>query len=195
MGWTNSHLHQFQVGAAVYGTRDPEFRPDILDEWRVRLADVLRKPKDRMVYEYDFGDGWTHDIVLEAVSPAPLRARYPMVLAGKRACPPEDVGGPDGYAHFLEAIRDPRHPEHDDMIAWSGSPFDLDAFDLQDINSAFHGGWRPVSASASNSYEAPGRIRFVTPPVSGTAFGGLSGACAKGPSGVSLDVLQEVLYE
>jgi len=146
MGWTNSHLHQFCRGNTYYGLADPELDFECQDERRFRLQDLLRKPRDRMVYEYDFGDGWEHDVVLEEIGTSLPRARYPMVLAGRRACPPEDVGGIGGYYHFLKVIESPKHPEHRDMIEWCGGSFDPEAFDVQRINRAFHGGWGPAEA-------------------------------------------------
>ena len=143
MGWTDSHLHQFRVGDTYYGTPNPEFGFEVKNEKKVRLGEVLRRPKARMVYEYDFGDGWEHDVVLEAAIPTMPGKRFPLVLAGKRRCPPEDVGGIGGYYHFLEAIADPKHPEHRDMREWWGESFDPDAFDVQDLNRTFHGGWGP----------------------------------------------------
>lgn len=142
MGWTDSHLHQFQVGETYFGTPNPEFSFEVKNEKRIRLSEVLRRPKARMVYEYDFGDGWEHDVVLEAAVPATPRGRYPLVLAGKRRCPPEDVGGIGGYYHFLEAMGDPNHPEHRDMKEWWDAPFDPEEFDVKEINFAIHGGWR-----------------------------------------------------
>jgi len=144
MGWTDSHLHQFLAGGTYYGTPDRELGIERQNERRVRLNEVLRRPKDRMVYEYDFGDGWEHDIVLErTMSPVP-RGRYPIVVAGKRACPPDDVGGIGGYYDFLDAIKDPKHPDHHDMMEWCGGSFDPEAFDVQEINRLFHGGWGPA---------------------------------------------------
>jgi hypothetical protein len=133
MGWTDSHLHQFQCGGASYGRLHPEIEVEQQDERRVRLRDVLRRPKARLVYEYDFGDGWLHDVVLETIAPAGPENRQARVVAGKRACPPEDVGGVDGYYRFLEAIADPEHPEHQDMLEWVGE-FDPDAFDVEAMN-------------------------------------------------------------
>jgi len=143
MGWRNSHLHQFRVGRTYFGTPDPELPFEVHSEKRIRLNEVLRRPKARMVYEYDFGDGWEHDVVLEAVIGAEPRGRYPIVLAGKRRCPPEDVGGVGGYYGFLEAIRNPKHPEHREMKTWWGGLYNPDEFNPQEINVAFHGGWRP----------------------------------------------------
>lgn len=96
MAWTESHLHQFRRGNIDYGASDPEFGVKRQNERRVRPYEVLQKPKDRMGYEYDFGDGWEHDVLLEEICSPRRAARYPQVLAGKRACPPEDVGGIGG---------------------------------------------------------------------------------------------------
>ena len=136
MGWTESHLHQFRRGSTYYGEPDPEIGMDRENERRARLREVLRKPKDGMVYEYDFGDGWEHDIVLEAIG-EPAGEKPPVrVLAGKGACPPEDVGGIGGYYRFLEAIQNPKHSEHQDMLEWGGR-FDPDAFEIDRINKYF----------------------------------------------------------
>jgi hypothetical protein len=141
MGWTNSHLHQYRVRNTYSGKPNDEFGMRRQNAKKVRLNEVLRKPKDRMVYEYDFGDSWEHDLVLESVEFAQPGEKSPIVLKGKRAGPPEDVGGVYGYYHFLEAIGNPDHPEHQDMIEWC-EEFDPEAFDINEINSYFHGGWR-----------------------------------------------------
>lgn len=136
MGWTDSHLHQFIVRGEYYGTPDPDWGGDVKSERRVKLGGIVAGPKDRFVYEYDFGDGWEHAIVVEKVLAPEPGVRYPVCLAGKRACPPEDVGGVWGYAEFIEAIRDPKHPEHEGMLEWVGGSFDPAEFDLEDINEA-----------------------------------------------------------
>lgn len=136
MGWTDSHLHQLRHGTKYYGPPDPEMGMERYDERRVHLCQVLRRPKDRMVYEYDFGDGWEHDVVLEVVGEVGGGKSSTRVLAGKGACPPEDVGGIGGYYQFLEAIHNPKHPEHLDMLEW-GDPVDPDAFEIDEINKYF----------------------------------------------------------
>ena len=136
MGWTDSHLHQFRRGTTYYGEPDPEMGMERADERRVPLCKVLRRPKDRMVYEYDFGDGWEHDVVLETIDEAGGAKAPPRVLAGRGACPPEDVGGIGGYYRFLEAIEDPKHPEHGELLEWGG-PFDPDGFEIDEINGYF----------------------------------------------------------
>jgi len=145
MGWTDSHLHQFIAKGKYYGTPDPDFFVDRENERKVRLDQVLKKPKDRMVYEYDFGDSWEHEVVVEKVVPAEAgRGRYPLVTAGKRACPPEDCGGIPGYYRLLEVLGNPRHPEHQEMLEWCGEEYDPEGFDRQEVNRTFHGGWGPA---------------------------------------------------
>ena len=134
MGWADSHLHQFQRGRVVYGQSDREFGVRRVNERKTRLHEVLHGQKDRMRYEYDFGDGWEHELVLEAVTSVSAENRHPRVLKGRGACPPEDVGGMWGYYEFLEAMRDPKHPNYDDMVGWWGGPFEPDKFDLEGIN-------------------------------------------------------------
>ena len=134
MGWTDSHLHQFIQHGTYYGAPDDEFGMPTVSERRTRLGDLLGRPKDRLVYEYDFGDSWQHEVVLENVGEPHPDVRYPRVIAGKRACPPEDVGGVGGYAEFLETIADPTHEEHASMLAWVGGRFDPEFFDLIEVN-------------------------------------------------------------
>lgn len=134
MGWTNSHLHQFIVGDVYYGVPDREWGDDVKSERRVKLEEIVSDVKDRFVYEYDFGDSWEHEILVEKVLPPEPGTRSPLRLTGKRACPPEDVGGVWGYPEFLDAIQNPDHPEHDTMLEWIGGAFDAEAFDLEAVN-------------------------------------------------------------
>jgi len=163
MGWTDSHLHQFVSKGIYYGQPDPEFPRQ--DEGKVHLRDVLRKPKDRLMYEYDFGDSWDHDLVLERVLPHEARARYPLIVAGKRACPPEDCGGIPGYYRLLEALANSADPEHQELLEWVGGSFDPEAFDVGTLNRVFHGGWYLA--------EGEGRLRTIRP--SGRAGRGTPG--------------------
>jgi hypothetical protein len=135
MGWTDSHLHMFNVGGVSYGLPDPGL-DDVRSEQRVKLGQIVSGAKDRFTYEYDFGDSWEHEILVEKVLPPDPGVHYPICLAGKRACPPEDVGGVWGYADFLDAIAHPEHAEHEEMLEWVGGAFDPEAFDLQAVNGA-----------------------------------------------------------
>ncbi len=134
MGWTDSHLHQFIVRDQYYGVPDPDWSFEVKSEQRVKLEQIVAAVKDRFVYEYDFGDSWQHEIVVEKVLEPEPGMKYPLCLTGKRACPPEDVGGIWSYDDFLKAIRDPDHPEHETLTEWVGEPFDPGAFDVEAVN-------------------------------------------------------------
>jgi tetratricopeptide (TPR) repeat protein len=136
MGWTDSHLHMFSVGEVNYGVPSDDDWIEMLDERKATLAQVLPRAKSRMVYEYDFGDSWEHEILVEKVLDAEPNTTYPVCVKGKRTCPPEDCGGVWGYDDFLEAIKNPAHPEHDAMLEWVGYEFDSEAFDVEEINDA-----------------------------------------------------------
>jgi hypothetical protein len=94
----------------------------------------VRGEKDKFLYEYDFGDSWDHELRIEKVLPCEAGKRYPVCLTGRRACPPEDCGGIWGYASFLDAIHDPQHPEHEEMLEWISGEFEPEAFDLDEVN-------------------------------------------------------------
>ena len=134
MGWTNSHLHQFEIKGERYG--DPELLDDGFEDFECEdsttttLSEILPKIGKRFAfkYEYDFGDGWEHEVLYEGSPPLEKGKKYPICLEGERACPPEDVGGVWGYADFLEAIADPKHEQHDDFVEWAGE-FDPAEFD------------------------------------------------------------------
>ena len=120
MGWTNSHLHEFVVGEHNYS--DPDFEIDeARSEYRYRLARLAPRVRNTIAYLYDFGDGWEHQIRVEAIIEDDERyPGRPVCLAGARNCPPEDCGGPGGYHSFLKAIGNPKHPEHKELrrVGW-----------------------------------------------------------------------------
>ena len=135
MGWTDSHLHQFIVDGQYFGLPSPDDWEPMIDERRHTLSKIAPEPKYKFVYEYDFGDSWEHQILVEAIMPAEAGVKYPVCIKGKRACPPEDVGGVWGYEVFLAAIADPEHEEHEMYTEWIGDDFDPEAFDLEEINA------------------------------------------------------------
>ena len=136
MGWTNSHLHEFEIGHARYGIPDPDWpeeRPVILEK-KVTLAQALTPNVRKFTYVYDFGDHWAHDIRVEKIFDNDLKVPAPICTEGANRCPPEDVGGPPGYIEFLEAINDPAHEEHENMLEWIGESFDPTIFDTDAVN-------------------------------------------------------------
>jgi hypothetical protein len=134
MGWEGYHLYQFVVGGREYG--DPRMLEEMEgeDARKVTLATLVRGAQDKFLYEYDFGDSWDHELLIEKILPPEAGKRYPVCLTGKRACPPEDCGGIWGYTGFLAAIQNPQHPEHEEMVEWIGGEFDPEAFDLDEVN-------------------------------------------------------------
>jgi hypothetical protein len=134
MGWQNCHLHSFEVDGEQYGEPDPIDEMAIRDELDYRLDAVATKGT-RLRYTYDFGDWWDHTVLVEDVLPADPDARYPYCSDGARACPPEDVGGPDGYERFLAAIADPAHDEHAAMTEWAGRTVDPEEFDPDRVST------------------------------------------------------------
>lgn len=129
MGWEDYHLHEFEIAGEQYGIPDPDdpFGPPVVSETRARLGKSLGGMAS-FRYVYDFGDGWEHKIKVEKVLPADT-CPVPICIGGANACPPEDVGGSYGYAEFLEAIADPAHPEHQNLLDWCGGAFDPKALD------------------------------------------------------------------
>src|SRR5690606_41145883 len=132
MGWTNSHLHDFIMDNVQYGEPNEEFFDAMKDESKFRLSQLLRLEKEKLLYNYDYGDGWEHEVLLEKILPFEHYMTLPLCIKGKRACPPEDIGGIPGYAMFLEAINDPSHPEHEEMREWVGGDFDAEHFDIDE---------------------------------------------------------------
>lgn len=139
MGWHDCHLHSFAIEGVTYSYPHPdtdwEDSGDV-DYRRVTLTKAVPIEKATFSYEYDFGDGWTHEIAVEKIADAAEDIRSPVCVAGERACPPEDVGGVWGYAEFLKAIRNPKHAEHAHYLEWIGGTFDPEAFDLDAVNVA-----------------------------------------------------------
>ncbi|MFQ5612518.1 MAG: plasmid pRiA4b ORF-3 family protein [Anaerolineae bacterium] len=134
MGWANYHLYQFTINGIHYGEPHPDDWYDIVDVRKTRLNAVASEAGSKFLYEYDFGDGWEHEIKLEKILPPEAGQRYPVCITGRRACPPEDCGGVWGYADLLEIIQDPKREEHDEMLEWLGGELDPEAFDLDEIN-------------------------------------------------------------
>jgi len=136
MGWEDYHLHQFIVGEDYYASPSPDdpWLMETKNEKRAKLFKIAPAEKARFVYEYDLGDSWCHDIFVEKIFHPDEELKHPICLAGRRSRPPEDCGGIGGYDEFLEAIRDPKHPDHEDMLTWAGGDFDPERFHKDEIN-------------------------------------------------------------
>ena len=143
MGWYNTHLHAFFIGELRYDMVGPFSEGDELDEARFRLRDVFSDVGRSARFEYDFGDGWEHTVLLEAVRLQTKAEQEPYCLAGRRACPPEDCGGPHGFLSLLE-LRDkgPVSEWDRERLEWLGD-FDPTAFS---VDEATHAMQNPVGA-------------------------------------------------
>jgi hypothetical protein len=142
-GWQDAHLHEWRVGGRTDGLADEEsWGEDLADESSAVLGELA--PADSILhYDYDFGDGWEHLVEVLAVEPYDPTRPPVLLLAGARAAPPEDSGGPLGYEHLLDALADEDDPEHDEMTEWVGDAFDPDELDVQAVNRRLEGMWRP----------------------------------------------------
>ncbi len=141
MGWEDAHLHQFVIGDQYYGVPGEEDAGprQTRDERKYTLGEVMLGERSQFRYNYDFGDNWEHVLAVEKILPPAEGVRYPVCLAGARACPPEDVGGLPGYENFLEAMKDSQHPEHNEFSEWIGGTFDPEAFDVNEVNQKLRG--------------------------------------------------------
>ena len=137
MGWEDCHLHEFEKDGMFYGEEDPfaVVGDSPRKSERTQVGTLLSKDSDALSYTYDFGDSWHHTVTREAQLAPDLTMRRPRCIAGENACPPEDVGGPPGYMQYLEAILDPKHPQHSEMIEWRGPGFHPKKFSVDDAEA------------------------------------------------------------
>lgn len=135
MGWQDCHLHEFTFLQTTdrIGIPLDDDAVETLPGWEQRVDQHLSYHAPLALYHYDFGDSWLHEVRFEEAAPMAARRKYPRCLAGARRCPPEDCGGSMGYTEFLEAISDPKHPEHESFVEWIGGPFDPEAFDARKV--------------------------------------------------------------
>jgi len=135
MGWTNSHLHLFEVDGKLYGESSTEWDFEVLDSRKITLEKLFSGGRTSFLYEYDLGDSWRHEITLLGTVEGEAEEK-PGCTGGARACPPEDCGSTTGYYHLLVAISDPDHEDHDAMLEWVGGKFDPNTFDVAAVDQA-----------------------------------------------------------
>jgi hypothetical protein len=166
MGWYDCHLHHFILDKRpnwimveqtetlddpmVGGSSD-----DTLDSTQITIGEIFRRGSGRVLYEYDFGDGWMHELKLEKeLAPEPSRS-LPWCSDGARACPPEDCGGEGGYAEIVRMVRDPKYQpdgqSREEMMEWLGGVYDPERFDLVEVNARF----KPAKARRRKAAESP----------------------------------------
>lgn len=125
LGWMDCHLWEFRAGGAEWGMPDPDWSDGPRDAAATTLRKVLAETgAETLTYLYDFGDGWKHTIDVVRIGDAVSGTEYPVLVEASGRCPPEDVGGPWGYAEFLEAVADPGHERHEEFKEWCRGDFD-----------------------------------------------------------------------
>lgn len=160
MGWFDYHLHEFVIINPKTGKKDRIGIPDdeyddadIIPDFERAIKDYFTPENSEAEYIYDFGDGWQHKVKLEKTLPYHADKKYPICIGGKRACPPEDCGGPWGYLNLLEALKNPVHENHEEMVEWIGGEFDSEFFDAKSVHfddpkkrweQAYGGYWNSV---------------------------------------------------
>lgn len=135
MGWTNSHLHLFEIDGIAYGEGDFDWEFEVRDYYGISLKKIFVAGRSSFLYEYDLGDSWRHDITLLGTVEDDAGEKIACV-AGARACPPEDCGGVTGYYDLLVALSDEEHEDHESMLEWVGGQFDPNAFDVAAVDRA-----------------------------------------------------------
>jgi hypothetical protein len=138
MGWEGYHLHMLDVGGILFGEPD-EDADYVINERGITVRHVLPRVGSALRWDYDFGDGWEHDVVVEGIEAPKPKGRYPICLDGARACPPEDCGGVTGYERLRAALADSHDSEHDEYVTWAPEGFDPDVFDLAAANRRLRG--------------------------------------------------------
>lgn len=135
-GWANKHMHEFRIDGRRYGQTDFADRGDrdLLDERLFTLEAVIGTSVKEFVHDYDFGDGWSHKIRVEHIIDANEYNNWPVCIDGANACPPEDVGGPHGFASFVALMSDPTREDYLEMWRWHGGPFNPEAFEISAAN-------------------------------------------------------------
>ncbi len=147
MGWSHSHLYRFETpdGQEIGIPFPPgEWEPPN-DSRKTKISAYLNQPPDSVMYEYDFGDGWQHELVVVDVHPVAVGESYPALIGGEMACPLEDSGGVWGYADMVKTFKSFKGTdEEEEWVTWTGEAFDPDAFDLGKINEAFFKNFKKV---------------------------------------------------
>jgi hypothetical protein len=140
MGWTNSHLHEFNCDGYRIGEIIEEFNmegfgsDEVTDSKTVSIKDIIQKINESFRYTYDFGDSWEHILHIGKSVPSDPNIKYPICMGGEMACPPEDCGGIHSYYNYLKILKDKKHKEYKELKIWMGRNFDANKFDKEAVN-------------------------------------------------------------
>ncbi|MEI8352069.1 MAG: plasmid pRiA4b ORF-3 family protein [bacterium] len=145
MGWHNCHMHTFRIDGVFYSSKQMAEMDDMgmgmeRDDLTL-LRNIAGRPKLKFIYEYDLGDSWVHEIVVEKILPIDPLVKHPICLAGARACPPEDCGSIPGYCDILAALKaSKKTAEQKELIEWLEGDFDPEHFDITEVNKQLAAG-------------------------------------------------------
>jgi Plasmid pRiA4b ORF-3-like protein len=141
MGWQNFHLFEFRFNDYVIGIPTEAFEEEasgqetVIDADTITLGEVLSDVNDTMIYTYDFGDNWEHEITVEKINADATDYIAPICIEGNLSCPPEDCGGAPGFEHLFKVIKDNQHPDHEQMLNWLDENYTQEGFDIDDVNA------------------------------------------------------------
>jgi hypothetical protein len=141
MGWQNMHLFEFRFNDYIIGLPNDALEDEALGEENVidadalMLSEVLSDVNETMIYTYDFGDTWEHEIVVEKIITDALDYKAPTCIAGDLSCPPENCGGVPGFEHLFNVIKNVNHPDHLQMLDWLDENYTQDGFDIDEVNT------------------------------------------------------------
>ena len=137
MGWQNYHLYEFntegyRIGEISEDSMEDFGNNELLNSRDIKLVDVITV-RETLSYEYDFGDGWLHQIEVQNFLSCD-KHEYPVCIGGEMRCPPEDCGGLHSFYDSLKILKDKKHPEHKEMVQWFPTKYDPYIFDILKAN-------------------------------------------------------------
>ncbi len=140
MGWSNSHLYEFNLEGYRIGEVDEEEKnnryssSEVFSSTTIKISELVTQPKDSINYLYDFGDDWKHQIKVEKFHGIDTVLNYPICINGQMNCPPEDCGGIDLFYHCIDVLKDKKHPDHQEVTRWFTKKYNPEQFDKEKIN-------------------------------------------------------------
>lgn len=140
MGWDNYHMFEFDLEGYRIGEVDENEKSNgygsdqVLDSTTVTLSDIISQQKDIITYVYDFGDSWKHQIKVEKFHSIDKSMKYPTCIGGQMNCPPEDCGGIHSFYHYVDVLKNKKHPEYKEISQWIGKKYNIEQFDLEKVN-------------------------------------------------------------
>ncbi len=167
MGWGNYHLFSFRYHdywLELPNVEDETYngfsRFQKIDPRTIALKEFFIYPKSKIIYTYDFGDNWEHEVQLQKILTPDATISLPYCLKGKYACPPEDCGSIPGYYNIIEIMKNPKHREYKEFVEWLGEPFDMEDFDINVVNEDLKDLKKYIHEWENGQFDKKGRLKF-----------------------------------